>query len=76
MLGLEKLQRLVIGDDMNTSTDQFVFPLEESLKYHDGLMLKGPIVPLSVRELLGQETGRLTSLPLQSLPIHCSSPKD
>jgi hypothetical protein len=47
MLGLEKLQCLVIGDNVNTSADQFVLPLEESLKYGYCLMLKGPVVPLS-----------------------------
>jgi hypothetical protein len=75
-LGLEKLQHLVIGNNVNASTDQLVFPFEEGLQYGDGFMLKGMVVPLSVGKLLGQETCWSAILPLRALSVHCSNPKD
>ena len=76
MLGLEELQCLVIGDDVDPSSDQLVFPLEEGLKYGNRLMLKGAVVPLSVRKPLGQESSWVACLPIWPLSIHCSYPKD
>jgi hypothetical protein len=76
VLGLEKLQCLVIGNDVNVSTNQLVFPFEEGLQYGNGFMLKGTVVPLSIGKLLGQETCGSAILPLRALSVHCSNPKD
>ena len=75
-LGLEELQSFVIGNDMDSLSNQFVFPLEEGLKYGNHLMLKGAVVPLSIGKLLGQESSWAACLPIRPLSIHCSYPKD
>ena len=61
------IQCLVISDDVDPSSDQFVFPLEEGLKYGNRLVLKGAVVPLSVGKLLGQESSWAACLPIRPL---------
>ena len=76
MLGLEELQSFVISDNVDPLFNQFVFPLEEGLKYGNHFMLKGVVVPLSIRELLGQESSWAACLPIWPLSIHHPYLKD
>jgi hypothetical protein len=59
----------MIGNNMYLVTKEFIFPLEESLKYGDSLHLEHMVVVLSSHKFLRHEPGRSACPPGGALSI-------